>query len=117
MKVVLVVLGFLVSIAGTYKVTEALTQEIVGALWVNGVVIDHGVHAEIVQALDKGNVELAREKAMGMENYTKGLLETLVSSLEGGSFYWVTNKEVSKGREYLNEISQQNITSSGTPTR
>ena len=93
------------SIGATYKVTFDMTQEVVGALYIQGIINDHKAHQKLVQALKSGDDETVDKISNGMVAYNVDLLETLVSSLEGGRYYRFTKREVVNGRDYLSEIS------------
>lgn len=66
---------------------------------------DHKAHKKLIQALDAGDSETVLNISHSLESYNIELLNILVSSLEGGQYYYVTKREVDKGRSYL---SQQN---------
>ena len=105
MKYLVFAIILIASIGTTYKVTFDMTQEVVGALYIQGIINDHKVHQKLVEALEAGDSETVSKISNGMVSYNIDLLETLVSSLEGGHYYRFTKEEVSKGRSYLNEIS------------
>lgn len=109
MKYLIILVAFIVSIGVSIKVTSDMTQEIVGALFIQGIINDHKVHKKLVVALESQDTEAVKKIASGMLSYNADLLETLTSSLEKGKYSFVTKKEVSEGREYLLQIKESQL--------
>lgn len=105
MKYLVFAIILIASVGATYKITFDMTQEVVGSLYIQGIINDHKVHQKLVEAIKAGDSEKVSKISNGMVMYNVDLLETLVSSLEGGRYLHFTKNEVSKGRDYLNEIS------------
>ena len=108
MKYLIFVVILVASVGATYKVTFDMAQEVVGALLIQGIVNDHKAHKKLVSSLESGDAETVSKIANDMVSYNADLLETLVSSLENGSYHRFTKSEVEKGRQYLEVIASQN---------
>ncbi|MBL4797539.1 MAG: hypothetical protein JKY50_09005 [Oleispira sp.] len=96
-----------VSIGLTYKITSGITEELIGAQVIEGIINDHLVHKKLVSALEEGNAVVISSISNGMVTYNVELLETLVTSLESGSYSYLTDPEVSKGRRYLSKLNEE----------
>ena len=96
-----------VSIGLTYKITSGITEELIGAQIIEGIINDHLVHDKLVSALEENDTEVVSNIANGLVAYNVDLLETLLTSLEGGSYSYLTDQEVSKGRRYLSKLNEE----------
>lgn len=107
MKYLILLVILIASVGVTYKITFDMTQEVVGALYIQGIINDHIVHKKLVEAIASDDSETVTRISNGMVSYNMEILEILVSSLESGGYYRFTKNEVIKGREYLNEIANK----------
>ncbi|MDN2658357.1 hypothetical protein OW491_00925 [Neptunomonas sp. CHC150] len=80
MKYLVFSLILIASIGVTYRVTFDMTQEIVGALYIQGIINDHKVHQKLVEAIEADDSETVSKISNGFVSYNIDLLEALVSS-------------------------------------
>ena len=105
MKHIVYVLLIVVSIVTTYKVTSEMTQELMGAFFIQKHITDHQVHLRLSYAVEQGDDAKIESIANGLVRGDIGIMKTLISSLEEGQFTYFTKAEVEKGNMYLESVA------------
>ena len=108
MRIFIYLIILVLSVGITFKVTFDMTQEVVGSLFLQGIIGDHEVNFKLKTALEAGDQQAVSKIIYEQESYSVDLLETLVSSLESGNYTFFTKDKVSNGRNYLNSHEQKN---------
>ncbi|MCB0335741.1 MAG: hypothetical protein KDD62_05525 [Bdellovibrionales bacterium] len=100
---------YLILIAGsivvTYKVSFEMIQAETGSLFLHTYVANHKIHARIAEAMESGDTQKAKALLDAMSASELEFVQSLLPSLEHGSFGSFAKSETERARRYLDEIS------------
>ena len=108
MKHVIYIFLIILSIVSTYKITFAMSQEVMGALYIQKHVTDHKIHTRLVKAVKSNDQDKIKSIATGMQAGDVEIIQSLISALEGGNFTHLTNEKIEKGKSYLDSVKTIN---------
>jgi hypothetical protein len=91
----------------TYKVTFEMTQEIMGALYIQKHVTDHTIHSRLAKAVAENDHEKISSISSSLVQGDIEIIKSLISSLESGNFTNFTAEEIVKGKEYLKSVGAE----------
>ena len=106
MKIFVFLIILILAVSVTAKVTFDMTQEIVGSLFIQGFIIDHGVHSKLVEAIEQNDIDKALEIAKGMKNYNYEIVETMTTDLSNGRYSFMTEKQLENGKQFLENTTK-----------
>jgi len=103
------ILLFVISNIITFSVTFDMTQEIIGALWIEKEIENHRVHKALVKSVNKGDMLEIKDTSNKLLAHYQDMVKILVRDLDKGHYKYFTNEEIEKGKEYLQSIEQTRI--------
>ena len=104
MKHAVYILLIAISVYATYKVTFLMSQEVMGALRIEGHVANHGVNTKILNALEAADYDRAKLLTSTIKENEKEIVRELVNALSNGKFTTFTKEKIEIGKDFLKNI-------------
>jgi len=117
LKHAIYLVAIIISVIATYQVTFAMTQEILGAIYIQGHIANYEVNSKIVNAIENSDIDRAKLLAKTIKNNEAEIVNELVVSLSAGNYTIFTDENILIGKDFLERINHEPVTNETTKAK